>query len=127
MSYTAEQKDHYRVANLYGRAQGDGGKVLSLARNMANAIKDPKKACRRGDAAWAFAWHGLSSGMNEAVARLFYMRAIELSGLDNDSRARHEWDNKLNGIRPRHPAARPAPAPETRVERNDPTKRKIRL
>lgn len=126
MSYAAEQKDHYRVANIYGRAQGDYSKVLQLARNMAKAIKDPKKACRRGDAAWNFEWHGFPTRTADEVARIFYMRAIE--GL-NDARARHEWDNKLNSFR--HASQRTAPAPEPApsaepVERG-PSNRKIKL
>jgi hypothetical protein len=122
MSYTAQPKDHQRVANLYGRAVGKPyDKVIQLAQNMANSITDPTKACRRGDAAWHFVWHGMPANLYEEVARIFYERAINLGS----SVASDQWAGKLGSTRPGE-VVTPARA-GTPSATNNPGKRKIQL
>ena len=126
MSYTAQPKDHQRVANLYGRAVGKPyDKVLQLAQMMASAIKDPAKACRRGDAAWHFAWHGMPANLHEEVAELFYDRARALGS----EAAVGLWQAKLEGrVDVAVAALKPAPAAvATPTRSNNLGKRNIQL
>lgn len=129
MSYTAQPKDHQRIANLYGRAVGKPfSKVLQLAAAMAKAIKDPSKACRRGDAAWHFVWHGMPANLHEKVAELFYDRARALGS----EAAMGLWAAKLGSTRPGDVApvavaAAVAAAPSNTTTTNRPGKRKIQL
>lgn len=47
----AEEKDLWRMRDMKTRSKGDDNKLVQLAQQMANSIKDENKARRRADAA----------------------------------------------------------------------------
>lgn len=80
--YDPKPKDHERMRGIYERAGSlNGLKAIQLADQMAKAIKDPKKACRRGAAAWAYSWAGYALVTRMRITKIFYERAIELGDL----------------------------------------------
>jgi hypothetical protein len=73
-----ESKDLRRIEGILERAAkgGYGGRALTLrelafSRNMANAVLDPAKAERRGNAASAIGRHD--------IAKIFYVRRGQLT------------------------------------------------
>ena len=74
----AESKDYNRIDNIINRAKGDRQKVLMHARNMAKSIKDPAKAWRRFNAALECRDSRVSGFVRQAMAEIFYQKAVAL-------------------------------------------------
>lgn len=63
-------KDEMRISDIVKKSAGNTGKILDLARRMANSITDGYKALRRARAAESENYHEMAS--------IFFKRAMEL-------------------------------------------------
>lgn len=73
--YKAGEKDLWRMRDMRTRAKGSEAKLVALAKQMANSIKDPEKAFRRADAAIQI-FEG--EEVKDQIVQAFMLAALEL-------------------------------------------------